>query len=349
MRKLVVSVLLSSLCVSAAFAAPKSVQKLPPAMVNVTVAKKVNWQPKIEVTGSLAALQGVTIKAEVIGKITKIHADSGLDVKKGDLLFEIDPSVLQAQLKEARAAYALSEINYNRAAELYKKNAVSKASLDTLKEKMQSASANIEEITAELNQHIVEAPFDGKLGLSKVDLGDMVTEGEPLINLQQLNPLRVDFTVPEVYFGHINKGDKITFTSDSYPGQQFKGTVYATESVVDKNTRSLAVRASVPNDNNKLMPGMFVEVTLFLGKTEASVAVPQSAIVYSEAGTYVYKIVKGHAVKTKVTLGKRGTEGILIKQGVNAGDQVVSAGTNKVYEGAQVVAMNMIGNHHENH
>jgi len=311
--------------------------KLPPAFVSLCKVKQVVWQKNIEATGTLHAIKGVVIRAEVPGKITKVYIKSGEFVKKGTRLFDIDPYILYANLQQAQSMYHLSEIDYNRGLKLYKKNVFAKATLDKLYENMKAAFAKVSSINAELDQHIIEAPFAGRLGLKKVDVGDMVKEGEALISLQHLSTLRVDFSVPEEYYGKIKPGTIVRIQPDSTSVSAITGKVYATGVVINQTNRSFDVRAFVPNKTNKLIPGMFVNVQILIGKPKKTISIPQSAIVYGSNGYFVYKNYNGVAKEISVVLGSKNNKNILIKSGLSNNDNIVCAGVNKLYSGAKII------------
>ncbi len=180
---------------------------------------------------------------------------------------------------------------------------------------------------------IIRAPFSGRLGLKQVDLGDFVSQGTSLVTLQDTDPMKVDFTVPQTYLGVLGLGQEVTVTANAYPNKGFRGAVYAINSQLDSNTRSLEMWASIPNKDQVLVPGTFVEVTLYAGEKRPVVTVPQSAIVYANTGDFVYRIVNNRAVQTNVILGQRRGNLIAIKQGLDIGSEVATSGQNKFADG----------------
>ncbi len=311
---------------------------MPPAPVEVAKAELQQWQEQIHSTGTISAIQGVMIKPEVSGRITHIYFVSGTDVKKGDPLFQIYPDILEAQLKNNQAALDLAQVNYDRAIALYEKHVVSKENLDQYTSALQEAQATLEQTKANLAQHNIVAPFSGRIGLKQVDVGDYVTAGTDLVNLQQMNPLRVQYSVPDNAINKLKIGDKALITASSMPNTVYKGTVYAFNSAVELDTRSYSMWAKIPNPDDSLIPGTYVSVTMFVGAAHPVVAVPQTAALYSPMGQYVYKVVDNKAVKTQVTVGERLGDMIEIKSGLNAGDVVITAGQVKVFDGSAVIA-----------
>jgi len=312
---------------------------MPPTPVNVTKAKLQGWQQQIQATGTLNAEQGVMLKAETAGRITKIFVESGQEVKADDPLFEINPAILQAQLAAAEAQADLDTGNYERAIPLFKRGVLSKQDFDTTLANKNASVAKADEVKAELTQNIIRAPFSGKLGIRLFNLGDYIAEGQSLINLQSLDPLRVDFTVPETVASGIRVGDKCQIKSSAYANQSFTGSVSALDSAIDMNTRTLAVRAKIPNPNQLLLPGNFVEVTLLVGKPRPMVTLPLTAIVYDATANYVYKVVNNHAVKTNITIAEQNNDQVAIKSGLKNGDVVINAGQLKVMDGAPVMTL----------
>ncbi|MFI5205928.1 MAG: efflux RND transporter periplasmic adaptor subunit, partial [Candidatus Paceibacterales bacterium] len=231
-----------------------------------------------------------TNKAETAGRITKIYVESGQKVKAGDPLFEINPGILQAQLASAQAQVELDSGNYDRAIKLAKRGDLSQQDLDTALANKNAAIANADAIKAQLTENIIRAPFSGTLGIRLFNLGDYINQGQSLINLQSLDPLRVDFVVPEQYANQVHVGDKLTIHNIAFPNKNFSGEVTAVDSAIDLSTRTLAVRARVPNPDQKLLPGNFVQVSLSVGNPQPMVTIPQVAVVYEADANYVYTV-----------------------------------------------------------
>lgn len=314
-----------------------SPMRLPPSVVEVSKAKQTIDQQQISAIGSLAAVQGIVVRPEIPGKVSKIYVKSGQMVTANTPLIEINPNIYQAQLAQAQARLKLAKLAYGRAAKLYKTHAVSTAELDQAAENMNVEEGEVAELQAKLAQTIIKAPFGGRLGLIQVNVGDYVNIGQAIVNLQALDPLRVDFTIPETYLASLAVGQKVTVKVDPYPGKIFTGQIYALDSRLDSNTRSLAVRAKINNPEHKLLPGIFAEVTLFIGTKKPAISIPQTALMYDASGSYVYKVVKNRAVKTAVTVGKQGSKTVVITKGLTVNAIVVSAGQIKLRDGSAVM------------
>ena len=309
---------------------PKKKQQRPPIVVDAVSVKQQQWYDQIQATGTLQAFQGVMIRPEVSGRVTKIYFSSGQAVEQGAPLLQIYPDILEAQLVAAKASTALAEIEFKRAQELYEKKAASKQDLDKASSALVQNQAAIGETKAELIQHNLTAPFTGTLGLKLVDVGDFLSVGEDIVNLQQQDPLRIEFSIPEVYLSKLAIGQEVEVIPSSDSQNTYSGEVYAFDSAINVQTRSLFMRAKVPNQDKKLIPGTFAKVTLLAGKKHDVLTVPQTALVYSPAGLSVYIIKNNVANKTNVVIGERRNNEIEITSGLAKDDIVVSAGQVKL-------------------
>lgn len=309
---------------------------LPPATVEVAPAVQQNWKDEIIATGTISALNGVIIKPEVSGRITKIYFSSGEYVKAGDPLFQIYPDILEAQLQSDQASLALAQVEYQRAAELYQKNVTSKQTLDEQTAKLKSAQAAVLQTQAQLAQHNIVAPFDGRIGLKKVDIGDYVSVGDQLVPLQQMDPLRVQFSVPDRFASLVKLNDTAEITVSSAPDVIYQGNVYALNAGVNPTTRMFSMWAKIPNPDYSLLPGTYVQITLFSGQAKPVIAVPQTAVVYSPQGEYVYTVVNNIAKKVQVVAGQRKDNLVAIKGEIKPGDIVVTSGQVKLFDNTPV-------------
>ena len=308
--------------------------------VKTVTAKIESWQPQIQATGTLKARQGIMLKAEASGRITKINVQSGQQVKAGDILFEINPDVLKAQLASAQAKSDLTEGDYKRAVDLYKLKVLSRAELDIALSKKNSDAAYTAQIKAQLEQNIIRAPISGKFRINFYLIWEIIFKPEQaLVNLQAFDQLRVDFSVPANKASQIKAGDKIALHSDAYPHKKFEGKVTAVDSAVDTNTRLVAVRADMDNSHHQLLPGNFVQVTLYSSAAKSYVTVPQNAVVYDLSDTYVYIIEKNHAVKKLVKIIEQNDSQAAIVSGIENGDNVIIEGQLKIAEGSPVYAV----------
>lgn len=321
----------------------KQKKGIPPVVVQTAKAKTQQWYDQIEATGTLSAFQGVMVRPQVAGTITQIYFQSGQEVIQDAPLIQIYPDILEAQLQRDKAALALSEVEFRRAEELYTKKAISKQDLDTRSSELVQRQAQVEQTEAQLQQNNIAAPFPGKLGLKLVDIGDYVSIGQDLVDLQRLDPLRVEFSVPEVYLSKLAVGQTVEMYPSSDPKKLYKGEVYAFDSSVDIDTRSLFMRARVPNKDNALLPGLFAKVTLLAGEKHPVITVPQTAVVYSPEGITLYKAEDNIAKKYNITLGMRRGEEIEIKSGVDSGDMVITGGQIKLSDGAPITLATQSG------
>lgn len=322
-------------CSCPALAKPPSI---PPTLVEAITIQPGSHQDQISSTGTLISIPGIVVKSEISGRITKIHFKSGDIVAAGAPLVDINTDLLQAQLADEQAQSHLAKLQFERFSELYKTHDVSKDSFDKAQANFISEQARVKNAQAQLRQANIIAPFAGKLGLSRISVGDYVTAGQTvLVNLQSLDPLRVDFSIPEIYLSKVAVGQTVLLRTDAYPKEIFSGSVEAIESLINQNNRTLSVRANVPNKDGRLLPGAFVETTLQFGLQKQLVMIPQTAVVYTPAGNYVFKIVDGKAEKVPITLGDRDSNNIVIKTGIKIGDVIITAGQLKIHEGAPVI------------
>lgn len=312
----------------------------PPVFVEVQPVTEKTWQSTLQAVGSLKANQGIVIKSEVSGRITEIFAESGAMVESQEPLFQINPTILNAQLAQANAELALSKLNYERQMDLRKRNVGSQNELDKARTTYEADLARVQQIKAQLDQTLIKAPFKGKLGLKQVDLGDYVTVGQALINLQDVDPMQVEFKIPEIYLQQLKPGLPIEIRSRSYPNQVFTGTIEALDARVDPQTRSIPVRGQIPNPQHALVPGVFVEITVLFGEPEQVKTIPLVAVNYEGDTRYVYRIEDGKAVKQFIQTGNQIEDDIIVLDGLNLNDFVVTAGQVKLRDGAPVVVAN---------
>lgn len=316
------------------------VAKALPTTVLVTVdsAKQAYWEPQIHTVGSVKAKQSVDIAPEVSGRVTAISFKSGQKVEAGMMLVQLNPDVLSAQLLSAKAKLNFQKKTYKRQLELLKQNAGQQQAVDSAKANMDEVQATVDQIQAQLDQLTIKAPFNGMLGLRYVNIGQYVSPGNVMVNLQSINPMEVDFTVPEVMLNRIAVGLPVTLHSLAYPNEEFKGEIYAVNSQIDVTSRALAVRASVENKDALLVPDMFVEIAVHLKGGKDVVVIPQIAVNYSQIGNYVYLAKDGKAVKQYVTLGERRGDLVSVEKGLSNGQGIVTAGQLKLFDGASIEA-----------
>lgn len=329
-------------------------RSIPPATVSVATVRTQEWAPEFHSVGSLTAVQGVQISSPLAGKVTRILFHSGERVRKGQLLIQIDDSSQQAQLHHDQALARLARINLERARRLFRSKAASQADVDTAQANRDAALAQVQNDRAMLDKLAVRAPFSGVLGVREVDLGQYLTPGQAIVDLQAWNPLYVDFTLPQQSLPLVHPHDHVKLTVNAYPKETFTGSVEAVGSRVDPATRNFQVRARIANPDHRLRPGMFGTVTLVRSLQHKVLAVPVTAIAYNTYGDYVYVVEKKEekgkteliAHQRTVTLGtQRGTNVQVIK-GLKAGERVVSVGQIKLRNGSVVLIKSASGTGH---
>ena len=337
--------------ISAAIAQGKSYAP-PPTAVTTLVAKREIWPSTLNVIGTAEAIQGVTVSADLPGTVYKINFESGQQVKAGDVLVELDTRQERAQLAAAEAAYELAKITYGRQQQLVKEGVVARTEYDNALAQQKSTEANVGEIKATIERKMIRAPFSGILGLRQVNLGQYLAAGQAIVSLQSLNPIYVNFGVPQQTTPQLKIGRTLRITSDDLPGVEFSGRVTAVDSVVDQTTRNIQVQSTLTNPGSRLRPGMFVQVQVSLGQARDVISLPASAINYAPYGDSVYVVGDMQDPKTGKTYkgvrqqfvkvdGSRGDQ-VAVVSGVNPGDEVVTSGVFKLRNGASIVVNNQV-------
>jgi membrane fusion protein (multidrug efflux system) len=313
----------------------------PPLPVEAAKVRVGPVSDQVNTVGTLAANESVVIRSEIAGRLQTIHFSEGQAVDKNAPLVTIDPTEYQAQYDQSEAALGLSRLNFDRSKPLHEEQLLSQQAYDELAAKLKEAEANLAVAKARLDKTKIQAPFSGRLGLRLVSPGDYLQPGQAIVNLEDLDPLKVDFRVPEAYVGRIKEGGAVQISGDAIPGGRFKGTVYAIDPRLDAATRTLVVRARVPNTEGRLRPGMFVRVGVVLAERANAVLIPEQAIVPMGDDTLVYRVVDGKAVLTKVTIGQRRSGEVEIVTGLGAADTVITGGQNKpmIFDGAPVMVI----------
>ncbi|HWQ95166.1 MAG TPA: efflux RND transporter periplasmic adaptor subunit [Gammaproteobacteria bacterium] len=290
----------------------------------------------ITAVGSMNANESVIIRSEIAGRIQTIHFSEGESVTQGAELITLDATEFRAQLAETTATVKLNELNFRRAQELQTKNLLSRQSYDEAQAKLAESRAqqNIEE--ARLAKTKLFAPFGGVLGLRQVSPGDYIKEGQDIVNLEDIASLKLDFRVPETYLAEIKLDQEVNLEVDAYPGRTFNGKVYAIDPRIDAQTRAVLLRAHIPNTDLLLRPGMFARVNLVLEQRTAALLVPEQALAPKGEEQFVYRIVAGKALQSKVKTGQRRNGKVEILEGLSSGDTVVTAGQTKLHDGTAV-------------
>ncbi len=336
--------------VEAAIAQGASFQ-LPATAVTTVVAQKETWPSTLSVIGTATAIQGVTVSADLPGTIDKIRFESGQWVKEGDILVELDTRQEKAQLASLEAQRDLAGINFGRAQELVKAGVISRSEYDNATAQQKATEAQVGDIRAAIARKTIRAPFSGLLGIRQVSLGQYLAAGQAIVPLQSLSPIYVNFGVPQQDTPKVIPGHVLRVTNGDLPGMAFTGRITALDSVISEETRNIQVQAVVTNKDNKLRPGMFVQVELPLGQPRQIVPLPASAINYAPYGDSVFvvsemKDAKGNTyrgVRQQVVKveGSRGDQ-VAITSGINPGDEVVSSGVFRLRNGAPVQINNTV-------
>lgn len=322
----------------------------PPEAVTTTVAKRERWQPALGAVGSLRAVNGVTVSTDLAGIISQISFQSGTTVKKGDLLVKLDSQQEEALLRSAEARRDLAKMNLERQRSLVSDGAVSQSDYDAAETEYRQATAAVDDAQALIARKTIMAPFDGLVGIRQVDLGQYLNVGAPIVTLQSVDPIYVEFAIPQQDLDQIAVGKQVRIKAAGITGEQFEGEITAIESRLDESTRNLTVQATVKNTGNRLRPGMFVNVDVLLPEKEA-IFIPASSISYAPYGDSVF-IVKnktgaggstGKEVQQQfVKLGSSRGDQVTVLSGVKEGDEVVSSGVFKLRGGAAVQVNNSV-------
>lgn len=323
----------------------------PPTAVTTVVAKKESWPSTLTVIGTAAAIQGVTVGADLPGVIDKIHFESGQAVHAGDVLVELDIRQEQAQLANMEAQRDLARIQYGRSEQLVKAGVISKSEYDNAAAQQKATEAQVGDIKAAIARKTIHAPFTGILGIRQVSLGQYLAAGQAIVSLQSVSPIYVNFGVPQQDAPKMGIGHGLRVTTEDLPGMGFSGKITALDSVVNEQTRNIQVQATFQNPGGKLRPGMYLQVELPLGKARDIIPLPASAINYAPYGDSVYVVTemkdpKGNTykgVKQQVVKveGSRGDQ-VAITSGINPGDEVVSAGVFRLRNAAPVLVNNSV-------
>lgn len=318
----------------------------PAVVVAVTTVQEESWLPSIRATGSLRAYQGVNVTAQEPGMVTTIYFDSGRKVSKGELLLQQYDADKQLTLKSLRAELSLAQKSYDRNQRLKGNQAVSQSQLDTTSSDLDRLTAQVESLEVSIAKLAIRAPFDGILGIRKVNVGQYIEPGDDLVTLQALDPIHVEFPLPQNRLAQVWIGQPVQFDADAYPGIGFSGKVSAIEPLIDPDTRSFQVEAEASNPDLKLRPGMFVNTTLMLPANEKVLTLPQLAISYNPYGNSVFVVEDvvgdkgGTSLVAKsvfVNLGEKRGDQVAILSGLEAGQRVVVAGQLRLRNGSPVV------------
>ncbi|RPJ61240.1 MAG: efflux RND transporter periplasmic adaptor subunit [Acidobacteria bacterium] len=323
----------------------------PPEAVTTIVARQERWPTRLTAIGTMAAVQGVTVSADLPGIVDRISFESGRQINAGDVLVELDTRQEQAQLTAAEAERDLARVNFDRLEGLVSLRAIARADYDRAGAEKKQTEAKVGEIRATIARKTIRAPFSGILGIRQVNLGQYLSPGDPVVPLQSLNPIYVNFGVPQQDAGQARAGRAIRITTGGVARAVYTGTVTAVNSVVDEATRNIQIQATVANPNGKLRPGMFVEVEVRVGASRRVVPLPASAISYAPYGDSVFIVTdlknpKGEVYKGVrqqfIKLGPAQGDQIAVVSGLKPGEEVVTSGVFKLRNGAAVLVNNKV-------
>jgi membrane fusion protein (multidrug efflux system) len=325
---------------------------MPPETVSATDVREETWESLLNAVGSVTAVQGVELKAELAGTIREIAFESGARAEKGQILVRMDTSSEAAELKAAEAEAELARLNFERAKDLKRQGVISQSDYDASEAAFRRTGSQADTIRATIGKKTIRAPFSGQLGIRSVNLGQYVDAGAPIVSLNSLDPVYVDFNLPEQQAGRLAKALSVRVEADAAAGQEFSGKVTAFNPDVDASTRNVKVQATVPNPEGTLRPGMFARVEVVLPTSQRVLVVPATAVLHAPYGDSVFVIgdVKdekaGTSAKTvqmkTVRLGETRGDFVAIIQGLEAGQTVVSSGVFKLRNGASVVVDNSL-------
>jgi membrane fusion protein (multidrug efflux system) len=323
----------------------------PPEAVTTTVAEKVDWPSTLNAIGTVAAIQGVTVSADLPGIVERIEFESGQYVKQGQVLVVLNTRQEQAQLAALEAARDLAKLNYERMKNLVSGGAVSQTEYDVAEAEQKASDAKVGEIRATIDRKTIRAPFSGVLGLRQVNLGQYLDGGAPVVPLQSLDPIYVNFAVPQQDASRMQRGREVQIRATDANPIAITGRVTAIDSVVDPGTRNVQVQATLRNPNGRLRPGMFVETAVVLGASLSVIALPAPAINYAPYGdsVFIVKDLKGQNGQTYkgveqqfVKLGGSRGDQVAILSGIEPGQEIVTSGVFKLRNGAAVVVNNKV-------
>lgn len=336
-----------------AMAQARAAMVIPPTTVTADAARLDSWGETLSAPGSLEAVQGVTVAAEIPGKVVRIAFEPGAAIQAGDLLVQLDTSTEEAQLRAAEATAALARANLARARELRTSGTNSLAEMDAADAQARQADAQAESIRAVLAKKTIRAPFSGRLGLRLVNLGQILRDGEPITSLQTLDPIYVNFSLPQQRLAQLAPGTSVRVTSDAAPGENFEGRINAINPEVDAATRTVRVQATIANSGEKLRPGMYAGVEVVLPGRSEVLTIPVTSVLYAPYGDTVFVVEtkpdpaggKPQQVLRQqfVRLGVARGDFVSVVDGLKPGDMIVTSGVFKLRPGMPVVVDNALG------
>ncbi|HEX7082407.1 MAG TPA: efflux RND transporter periplasmic adaptor subunit [Gammaproteobacteria bacterium] len=323
-------------------------QVAPPTPVNSVDVERRPWQRQVSSVGSVVAVQGTEVSTEADGVVREILFEPGSEVQAGDALVRLDDEIEQSQLRAAEAAAHLALLTFERAKRLIAENAISRSELESAEAAWKQANAEVDNLRAVIAKKVVRAPFAGKLGIRRVSIGDFLTKGTPVVSLQSLDPVFVEFSVPQRRLGELAAGQRVVATVDAYADERFTGEITAIEPQVDRATRNVRVQATFPNGDRRLRPGMFVSVDVLLERADPVLVIPATAVVHAPHGDSVFVIEPAESAggdglvvtERPVQLGARRGDFVVVESGVAEHERIVATGVFKLSAGMPVVVDN---------
>ncbi len=325
--------------------------QMPLTAVTTSTAERAEWNPTINAIGSLAPVQGVTISAELEGAVTEIAVENGAQVQAGDLLIRLDTTVEVAQLKAAQARADLAKLQADRAAKLAAQQTISDSENDAAAATYAQALADVSAIQASIDKKTIRAPFEGRVGIRQINLGEFVSRGMPLIPLQRMDTVFVNFYVPQRHLPRLAAGQTVAVSTDAYPDETFAATITAINPVVDQSTRNVWIQATIPNPDEKLRAGMFARVAVTLPEVQHVVVVPATSVAYASYGNSVYVVEESEgpggttmlvANQRPIVLGPKRGDLVAVTEGLAGDEIVVTSGVFKLRNGLPVQINNSV-------
>jgi membrane fusion protein (multidrug efflux system) len=323
---------------------------MPPTAVSSAVVKEEDWAPVLSAVGSVSAVQGAVVAAELGGVVAQVNFQNGGEAKKGDVLLKLDSSYEEAQLHTAEADLELARANLQRTRDLAARKVVSKQELDAAQSAFGQKQGAVDNMRAFITKKELRAPFDGQLGIRQVNVGQSIDARQPVVQLTALDPVFVDFALPQQELSKLAPGLEAHVRTDAVPGREFKGKLTALNSMVDTVTRNVTLQATLENPDHALKPGMFVKVDVVLPEKSKTLVIPGSAVSYAPYGDSVFVIEKKKDPKTGkesqtlrqafVRIGEARGDFVSVTQGLKAGDEIVSTGVFKLRNGTPVTVNN---------
>lgn len=323
----------------------------PPSAVTTVTVKTQTWQPVLSAVGSLRSVNGVMVSTDLAGIVSEIAFESGLPVKQGALLVQLETKQEEAQLRSTEARLGLAKTELERRRDLVAKKAIAQSEWDTAQSQLTQVQAEVEEMKALVGRKRIAAPFDGLAGIRQVNVGQYLQPGAPIVPLQSMDPIHVEFALPQQHFDTLAIGKKLRLGASGITGERFEGEITAVDSRVDENTRNVMVQGTIANPEHKLRPGMFVEVEVLLPEKEGVLAIPSSSIAYAPYGDSVYVVKEATGADGKpgmevqqqfVQLGATRGDQVSVLSGVKEGDVIVSSGVFRLRPGAPVQVDNSV-------